>query len=158
MSTILSNLQDINAIGDAVMANGDFLTYDGLPNNRFSLIIPKLPNVQFFLQTFTLPDISITQVKIPTRYVDYNEIGEKVEFSPFNVTFMVDKYCRNWSSVYNWMKEITVSGSNVGNSTDCVLMIDGKETIRFYGAWPTSLSGFSFDRSEERRVGKECRL
>lgn len=140
------------------MQNGDFLTFDGLPNNRFSLVIPSLPNVQFFLQKFSMPDIRLNQVNVPTRFVDYNEIGEKLDYSPFEVTFLVDKYSRNWSSVFNWMKEITAGGSNVGRTTDVVLMIDNKEFIRFYGAWPTSLSSYDLDSTVETLTYVKSRL
>jgi hypothetical protein len=47
------------------------------------------------------------------------------------------------------MKEMTVSGSNIGHTDDIVLMVDGKELLRFYGAWPTSLSGYSMDSTIE---------
>lgn len=139
------NILDVKDVGSATMQNGDFLTFDGLANNKFSLSIPNLPNVQFFVQTFELPDVSIREVGLRTPIVDYNEIGEKLNFNPFILTFMVDKYLRNWVSVFNWMKAITSRGSNVGGTTDIVLFIDGKEAIRFYGAWPTSLSGLSLD-------------
>jgi hypothetical protein len=146
MTTV--NVNDLNSNslnGTASMQNGDFLTFDMLVKNKFALIIPKLPNVQFFLQTISLPSVNIHQVTLQTRIVDYNEIGEKMDFEPFNVTFLVDKYSRNWASVYNWMKQITVGGSSIGKSDDVVLMIDNKEFIRFYGAWPTSLSGYDLD-------------
>jgi len=79
-----------------------------------------------------------------------NEIGEKLNFLPFTVNFLVDKYCRNWSAIYNWMKQMTVDGTIVGKTEDIILMIDGKEFIRFYGCWPTNLSGMNMDSTIER--------
>lgn len=143
------NTTDINSIGNASMQNGDFLTFDILVKNKFALIIPSLPNVQFFLQTFEMPSIVVKEVTVNTRIVDYNEIGEKLNFDPFNATFLVDKYSRNWSSIYNTMKEMTVDGSNIGHTDDIVLMVDGKEMFRFYGAWPTALTGYSMDSTIE---------
>lgn len=143
MTTV--NLSDVKTIGAATTKEGEFLTFDGLSNNRFSLIIPTLPHVEFFLQTFSLPSVSVNEVSVPTRLVDYNGIGEKLNYAPFNVTFIVDKYSRNWASVFNWMKEMTVNGSTVDKDTDIVLMLDGKEFLRFYGAWPTQLSGLNLD-------------
>lgn len=148
--TKIVNLSDTTAIGSATLKNGDFLTFDGLPNNRFSLIIPSLPHVEFFLQIYTLPDIRVNEVKVYSPFVDINGIGEKVIFEPFSVDFLVDKYSRNWSSVFNWMKEMTVNGSNVDKTDDIVLMIDGKEFMRFYGAWPTSLSGYNLDSTVDK--------
>lgn len=140
-----TNLNDTCEVGTAVHQNGDFLTYDGLPGNKFQLIIPKLPGVTFFLQSFELPAVSVNRVNIPTPVLDYNDIGEKLMFDPFTITFMVDKYCRNWGSVFSWMKRMTVNGSNVGETDNATLLIDGVETIRFADIWPTRLSGFEFD-------------
>lgn len=139
------NLTDTDIVGDAVMSSGDFLTFDGLPKNKFNLIIPSQPTVQFFLQSFAMPSVQVNEVKVATRVVDYNEIGEKMNFSPFTCTFLVDKYSRNWASVFNWMKEMTVDGSSVGRTDDIVLLLDGKEFIRFYGAYPLTLSGYDLD-------------
>jgi len=137
----VNNLTVPVAIGSASMKNDEFLTFDALTANKYSLIIPSLPNVQFFLQTFEMPEIRVNEVSIPSRFVDYNEIGEKLIFEPFTATFLIDKFVRNWTNVYNWMKAMTVSGSNVGKSDNIILGIGGVEFIRFNDAWPTSLSG-----------------
>jgi len=131
------------------MKDGDFLTFDGLSNNKFSLIIPSLPHVEFFLQTYSLPSIGVNEIVVPTRYVDYNGIGEKLNYSPFSVTFLVDKYSRNWISVFNWMKGMTAGGSIVDKTDDIVLMVNGLEFMRFIGAWPMMLSGYSLDTTVE---------
>jgi hypothetical protein len=149
MMTVV-NLVDTKYVGEASMTNGEFLTFDGLANNKFSLIIPGLDDVSFFLQKLTLPTINVHQVNINTRVIDYNGIGEKLLFEPFIVTFMVDKYSRNWASIFNWMKSMTVNGSSVDKEADVVLMIDNKPFIRFYGAWPTSLSGYDLDSTVEK--------
>ena len=146
------NTSDISTIGSATMQNGDFLTFDALPNNRFSLIFPKLPNVQFFLQSFEMPAVSVNNVEVATRFVDYNQVGEKLIYQPFTLSFLVDKYSRNWASVFNWMKAMSVGGSSIGFQDDVLLMIDGKESLRFYGAWPTSLSGYNFDSTVDKVV------
>lgn len=145
----ITNTSNITSVGTASQQNGDFLTFDGLSNNRFSIIIPSLPNVSFFIQKFSLPNVRVNQVELQTPIVDYNEIGEKLDFEPFVVTFMVDKYLRNYSEVFNWMKEMTVLGTNVGKTDDIVLKINNEDYIRFYGAWPTSLTGLDFDATTE---------
>lgn len=141
----INNLTDSTSIGSAALQNGDFLTFDALPTNKYSLLIPSLPHVQFFAQGFTLPSVGIQEVIVPTRFLDYNGVGEKMEFTPFTVTFLVDKYARNWASVFNWMKSITANGSAIDKTDDVVLIIGGKETIRFSQAWPSLLTGFEFD-------------
>jgi len=142
---VTSNLLDTNSVGSASMQNGDFLTFDGLVKNKFAVVIPNFQNVSFFMQTFELPSVNVREIALNTPIVDYNEIGEKLKFEPFNITFIVDKYARNWTQCFNWMKEMTAQGSNVGRTEDVVLMLDGKEFIRFYGCWPTMLSGIELD-------------
>jgi|SRR3972149_5005819 len=143
--TEINNLTDTTVLGEATMKNGDFLTFDPLPSNKYSLFIPSLPNVQFFLQSFTLPSVSVKEVSVPTPLLDYRQIGEKMNFEPFSITFLVDKYTRNYTEVYHWMKGMTVNGTTVGKTEDIVLLVDGKEFIRFVNAWPSVLSGFELD-------------
>ena len=131
-------------IGATSMDNGSTLILDALPVQACSLYFPKLPDVMFFLQNVSLPEIRVNEVKQPTRYVDPNEIGEKVVFNPFSIMFLVDKSFRNWASIYNWMKRMTVSGSSVGEVDDPILIINGKPTIRFIGSWPMALGGIDF--------------
>jgi len=149
---VTMNLSDIKGTGSASMQNGDFLTFDGLPNNQYSMIIPSLPNVQFFLQKFSLPSVSVKSIDLYSRIVDYNEIGEKINYEPFTVTFLVDKYSRNWASVFNWMKSMTADGSNIGHTDDVDLLINNQPLCRFMGSWPMILSGFEFDTTVEGLV------
>ena len=149
ITMVTNNLTDPTVIGTAEMKNGDILTFDALPVNSFSLFIPSLPNVQFFLQKLSLPQVSVNEVNVPTRFVDYNEIGEKMIFEPFTVEFKVDRYARNYTEVFNWMKAMTVEGSSIDKSEDIILLIDGEKFISFSQAWPTSLSGIEFDSTIE---------
>jgi len=131
------------------MPDGQPVSYDGLLNNRFNMVFDKLPNVSFFLQGFSLPSVMVDEVKIPTPIVDYNEIGEKMEFSPFTLNFLVDSQLRNWKEVFAWMKRMTVNGSNVGESGTATIFFNGEPVINFIGAWPTVLGGIDLDTTTE---------
>ena len=143
MTTV--NLADTNLIGSASMPNGDFLTFDALIKNKFTLLIPSLPNVQFFLQSFDMPSVSLDSCIVDTRFVDYSLMGDKLIYEPITLTFLVDKYVRNYSNVFNWMKSMTVEGSNVGFTDNVVLMVDNQPLIRFNDAYPVSISGLNMD-------------
>ena len=147
------NLNDINSPkGSATLINGDFLTFDPLSNNKFSVICPLLPDVTFFLQGFSFPSVSINKMSVPTPYVDYALVGEKLNYQPISMTFLVDKYSRNWSSVFNWMRQMTVNGSTVGKTDNIVLMVDNKPFLRFYGAWPADLTGYELSSIGETLI------
>jgi len=120
------------------------ITYDGLPVTAFRMIFPKLPMITMFLHSMNMPSITIGEVVQSSRYVDINQIGEKIRYSPFEVTFMVDKYLHSLNEVHEWMKRMSVSGSNVGEVDNPYLLIGSKSRIKFINAWPSSISNISF--------------
>lgn len=132
-------------LGSAAMKDGSVLVLDGLLVQDCRLFFPKLPTVNFFLQKVVLPDIRVNEVKQRTRFVDPNEIGEKVNYEPFTVNFMVDKYMKNWNEIFDWMKKMTVQGSNVGMVDDAILIVGGKHTVKFVGSWPMALTRIEYD-------------
>ena len=140
-----STLNSPATSGIAYLPGGLPLTFDGLIANKFSLIIPSMPEVTFFLQKFSLPDIRCVSIPLYTRDVDVNEVGDKLEFQPASIIFMVDSQLRNWSACYNRMKSMTVGGSNVGFKEDIMLMIDNKPFLTYTGAWISGLSGWEMD-------------
>lgn len=146
--TEIVGVQTPNKIGDIVMSDGSSVIYDGLQKNNFKLYFPRLPKVIFAMQSFELPSMSINNVNQPTRFVDANEIGEKVNFEPYRISFVVDKYLRNYIEAFHWMKRMTVAGTNVGEVDDAVLFINDQATFKFVGSWITELGGIDFDTTE----------
>ena len=136
-------------MGSAIMQDGSTANYDALLNNRFNIVFDKLPNVVFFLQGFSLPNVNVREVAIHTPIVDHNEIGEKLEFDPFTLNFLVDSNLKNWTEVFAWMKRMTVNGSNVGETAKATVFFNGSPIIDFYGCWPTSLGGMELDTTTE---------
>ena len=130
--------------GYVVMSDGSEVSYDALPNSMFRVIFPQVPWLIMFLQGFSMPGVDVKEVPTATPYVDMNEIGEKLIYTPFTVTFLIDKNLKNYREVHDWMKRMTVAGTKVGETADPVLVIGGKEMIRFCGAWPTFLGGMEF--------------
>jgi hypothetical protein len=146
---VISNLSDTTGlVGSASMPDGSALNYDMLPNNRFRVIIPSQPYLEMFLQGFTLPEIKVNTVQLNSRYCDIQEIGEKMVYSPYTLTFKIDSQMSNWKHIMMWMKSMTVSGSNVGHTENIVLMISNTEALRLMGSWPMTLGGLEFKTTE----------
>jgi hypothetical protein len=127
------------------MPDGAVVNYDGVPDTSFRLIFPKLPWVVLFMQGFQMPGFRVQEVTRVTPYVDMNEIGEKIVYEPFTVTYFVDSGLKNYKSVYDWTKRMSVAGTSVGESSEAILVINGVEMIRFNGCWPMSTTGFNFE-------------
>ena len=144
-------------VGVALMPdNVTPLNYDPLPNTKFKLIFNKIPNTIFFLQGFNLPGVSVREVRVPTNIVDMNEIGEKMVFEPFTINFLIDTEFRAYHDIYAWMKRMTVLGTNVGETDTVDFLINDNKTIRFYDAWPMSLSNLSFETNVNDVIYVTC--
>lgn len=157
MTQNISIVQNANQ-GNASMPDGTPVALDGLLIQDCRLFFPKMPTVNFFLQGIQLPDVSVNEVKQYTRYVDPNQIGEKVNFEPFSVRFMVDKQFKNWNEIFDWMKRMTVKGTSIGETDDAIIIIGGKNVLRFVDAWPTRLGGVEFDATVPEAQYVKCQL
>ncbi len=144
--------------GTASNIDGSSVILDAALVQNCRMIFPKLPSVTFMLQRINLPEIRLNQIKQFTRYVDPNQIGEKVVFEPFQMTFIVDKYFKNWSSIFNWMKSLSVDGSAIDQTDNPIININGIDTFRFIGAWPTSLGNLTFDTTVPDAAYIKCTL
>ena len=77
---------------------------------------------------------------------------DKIDYSPFEMTFLVDEYLTNYIEIHDWMlglvKEAEVS--NVQKTRDLTLQVltshnNVAKEIVFVNAYPTNLSSLPFD-------------
>ena len=131
--------------GDIVMPDGSTVNYDGMPNTNFRVIFPKLPWVVLFLQGFSMPSFGVNEVSRVTPYADINEVGEKINYDPFSVSYFIDSGLKTYKSIYDWTKRMTVAGSLVGETDNAILVINNVAMIRFLDVWPMTTTGLEFD-------------
>lgn len=129
-----------------------------LQNSSFMMTIPKFPNVQFYGQSISIPQISLNSASVGTPFVNIPLAGDKPEFSPLTVNFIIDEKMNNYYEVFNWIKSIGFAESNtdytnyanknvyqqLGEQDVSVFVMDGRNnlarTIVFYDAIPIGLS------------------
>jgi hypothetical protein len=128
----------------------------------FSII--KLPEIQFFCQEVNLPDINLPAITQATPLSSPKHPGDKLEFGPLNVTFLIDEDLKNWKAIYNWMvalgfprdrvqfsNYISANQTTLNNSitqittSDAVLQIlsssnNPVSSIEFIDVFPTNLT------------------
>ena len=141
--------------------------------NNFRLLIDKIPTVEYFCQSVTIPSLAFAETIMPSRVgIDAFFPGDKVEFGLLNVTFLVDEDMENYKEVYNWMDAIlpirdtenyktlvnseTVSNSQLGAINDALaeysqitLVVNTNKNIpnryfKFYDCFPTALGEIQF--------------
>lgn len=79
--------------------NFDFLNPQG-----FRFVIKKLPNVNFFLQKCSIPNIELTNTSYPNPFTKIPIHGDHIEYNHLDIVFKVDEDLTNYIELYNWIR------------------------------------------------------
>lgn len=86
------------------MSTTDNLNY--LSGNRAVLTIPGLTDTNYTLQSFPLPDIFLPAARIESPFAVQPFMGDKVEYEPLKVSFIVNENLSNWLELHNWLRNL----------------------------------------------------
>ena len=155
------------------------MAYDGTlfsPSNKnflspvgFKFVIGRTPNVDYFCQSASIPEVSIGVREIPTPVKDYSVPGDKMTFGDLSLRFLVNEDMDYYFEIYKWLKGLTNPKSQAdfqkyintvdekGRSSqfmktmsDARLLVlnsnyNSIATINFYNIFPSSLTTLEFD-------------
>jgi hypothetical protein len=142
-----------------------------LQPNKFVLNFSRLPNIQYFCQSVSVPGISLSEAVITNPFVDLYSPGEKPIYDLLNVTFIVDEEMKSWIEVHDWIRAMTFPtkfeeyqqlprlSKNTVNRPEFPQFSDAAITIfsssmkpyyriKYYEAFPTTLSTFVLTAQE----------
>lgn len=69
---------------------------------RFDLL--KIPNTQYHITEVNLPGIAFGgDAVMNSRYTSMPFMGDTLDFSPMELTFIVQENLQNWREIYDWM-------------------------------------------------------
>jgi len=123
----------------------------------FRLLIDsqRYPNAQFNVQTASIPEISVDAAAYATPQRTIEIAGDKITYSPFTCTFLVDENLENYNEIHEWLIGLVVEpdGTDIRKTRDLTLFIldshnNVSREIQFVDAYPTSLSTLDFDAKE----------
>ena len=84
--------------------------FDTQPDNNnflsplgFRFIVKKLPLVNFYCQSASLPSVSLQETETPNPLVRIPLAGTKLTYAPLDIRFRVDEDMKNYLEIYNWM-------------------------------------------------------
>jgi len=83
-------------------SNQNFLSPIG-----FKFIIGRTPNVDYFCQSASIPNVEIGVREIQTPVKDYSLPGDKMTFGDLNLTFLINENMDNYYEIYKWMKGLS---------------------------------------------------
>tara|TARA_B100001996_G_scaffold230020_1_gene177361 strand:- start:534 stop:1091 length:558 start_codon:yes stop_codon:yes gene_type:complete len=138
----------------------------------FKFLLSRTPNVDFFCQSASIPDISIGVRDITTPVKDYQVPGDKMTFGDLNLKFLVNETLDNYYEVYKWLRGLSSPKTPIEmyqyldkevdekgrpdrfdkTMSDARLLIlnsnyNATSIINFYNIFPTSLTTLEFDAS-----------
>jgi hypothetical protein len=144
-----------------------------LGQNGFRFAIKRLPAVNYFCQSVSIPSVSIGAIESPTPLAFVPRPGDRITFDPLFVKFKVDENLANYIEIFNWIeglghpedllqtrdlsrriKNEQVGSRPIGSATtfvsDATLSIltsnkNYNKTVKFYDCFPISLSELSFE-------------
>jgi hypothetical protein len=134
----------------------------------FKFEVDKLPTVNFFCQSATLPGLTLGEATQPTPFRDIPTPGDSILFEELTIRFVVDEELQNWLELKEWIfglgypnsqeeyAEISRKNSAIkpggDKYSDGVLMIltsnkNAQYKITFQDLWPVTLTGIQLDSS-----------
>ena len=147
-------------------------TFSNQPDNfnyfnpvGFKFEVDKLPNVNFFCQSATLPGLPLGAATQVNPFRDIPTPGDKILFEELTIRFIVDEELQNWLEMKEWIyglgypnsqeeygelsKGIKLKGDKY---SDGILMIltshkNAQIKVTFQDLWPVTLSGLQLDSS-----------
>lgn len=103
------------------------------------------------VQTIALPDISVSPAVLNTPKRNLNMTPDKVEYMPFDLTFLVDENLTNYKEIHDWiLGMVTEAETGVRKERDVTLQVMNSSNnvtneIQFIDAYPINLSSLPFD-------------
>jgi len=92
---------------------------------QFKFTINQLPKVEFFTVSANIPDITLSDVVIPTPFKPIPILGQNLTYGNLSLTFIVDEFLENYRELHEWLigigfpksrKQFTEFRSNTSNT------------------------------------------
>lgn len=126
----------------------DSLNY--LSSTRAVLQIVGLEAVSFTCTDYPIPGVSLSRATQATPFTDIPLRGDKMEFNPLTVSFLVSAKLENWRALYEWIIGLAVPNhprqfcNKPMEYSDAVLHLYTAQNNKFAEIvykhiWPTSL-------------------
>lgn len=123
----------------------------------FLLVFAETPNVEFFCQDVIMPTLSIGELRNSIPWIDYPSAGDKLQYTPLTVTFVVDENYQNYLEIYNWFMQMRPPHQDYGGKDivkDAILVLqnnnkNAKLRVTFVDAWPSAIDGLQFSTSAQ---------
>jgi hypothetical protein len=74
-----------------------------LSKNRFKVVFPRVPNVEYFCQGIEIPQITVPPVEQHSPFSIIKRVGINATFPPITLNIISDEDFVAWQEVHDWM-------------------------------------------------------
>ena len=131
-------LTNITNVSDAAFSANNPGELDYLRPNSFKFMVHNIPNVSYFCQAANIPEINIPAAEQSTPLVDIPYPGDKLQFGPLMIRFLVQEDMANYKELYDWLIGLGFPESHKQSSE-----YTQKQEYRFPDANPQKLQGIA---------------
>lgn len=130
----------------------------------FRLQIKKTPAMNYFVQSVTIPSVSLGTADVDTPFTKIPFPGTRLTFGNLQVTFKVDEDMKNYIEIFNWMRSMgfpdnfdqyaSIAGKSIqsgdGIFSDITLLtlssaMNPNVELTFFDCFPVDLSSMEMD-------------
>ena len=86
------------SITSRLPANTNFLS-----KNRFRVVFPRAPKLEYFSQGIKIPTIEVMPVKQPTPFNALYSAGINTKFNPVGLNIICDEDMVAWQEIHDWI-------------------------------------------------------
>lgn len=124
---------------------------------NFEFTINRLPTVEFFVQTATIPGVVIPEATQTTPFANIPRPGNKLLFEDLQLTIKLDENMNSYREIFTWMNGMTnptsfdqyknlTAGDGVFSDASLIALSSKNNPIlefKFKNLFPTRLSGIN---------------
>lgn len=122
-------------------------------SDGFKMVFARAPNVQYFLQSFNIPSVTVNEATVPFRQYNAYVPGDRIQFDPLTVTMLVAEDMDNFQEIFSWLNKSVELNTMEDKFDDLTIYIltsknNVNKTITFKDVFPTSIGNISFQSTD----------
>lgn len=132
------------------MLDNSYTQLNVAKSTSFIFTITNRKALSLRIQNATVGSVNLGAAPFPTRIADILVPGNKIDFGPMNLRFLVSENLTEWFEIYKWMVEITKTDDSHIESTEMgeltILDSQNKEIMRviYHGIFPLTLGELTY--------------
>lgn len=122
-------------------------------SDGYRMVFGRAPNVQYFLQGFSIPSVAVNETVIPRGKQNVYAPGDTIVFEPLTVTMMVSEDMDNFKEIYDWLYREINSNTMQEKYDDITIYIltsknNPNKKLIFRNVFPVSIGNIAFSVQE----------